>query len=559
LPRELDEQVSVRGGSLDALARQQPDALDPLEMERYNELYITTRRLGETHADTRARVTAVDRAVARLEGLSRRKGRLDEDMQVAVQRARLLSVSELTGRFERTVRQTARTLDKSVAFEVRGDALKLDKVLLDALIEPLMHLLRNAVDHGIEASEQRSAVGKPSSGSLTLAFQQIQQTLKITLNDDGGGLDYARIAARAVRMGVLDDDGASEAHREFLHSLLFLPGFSTREEVSQTSGRGVGLDVVAARIQRLGGTIEIQSETGRGTRFELSVPLALGTLQVALVDFGAHRLALAADSFLRFVPLDASEQRIHPDGIDVAVDGQWLPAIDGGRLLDLDPVIASSALESRVGLLVEIPGEGLRVVLVAAIVGLVTVVLKSFDSLIKPIRGVRGGTVLGDGRAAAVIDLRERIRAQRDPLKFTVDNEVAIELAARVVVADDSLSVRRALGELLEDSGYAPELARDGLEALLAIERKAPRALLVDLEMPRMNGLELTAHLRRDPKFQTLPIIMITSRTAETHVQLARDAGVTEVLSKPYSDEELLTILGAALDNAAAIEEARSV
>lgn len=552
----LDEQVSLRGHSLELSKRQSAANVDPLELEQYNELYLVSRRLTEAHADARARLLSVDQGVGRIDALSRQNGRVSDALNQDVQRARLVRISEVSGRFERTVRQAARTLDKSVQFVIAGDQLAIDKVMLDALIEPLMHLLRNAVDHGLESNEQRARAGKPVQGEVKLAFSQSKLKLNVSLSDDGGGLDYERIAARGRELGVIDDDESPEA--DFLKTLVFLPGFSTRDEVSQMSGRGVGMDVVARRIQSLGGSIELHSEKATGTRVELALPMALGTLKVAVLTIAGETLALACDSFERFIPLSADDQRFSDTGIEASVDGDWLPALDGGRLFGLNAVLTSAQMVSRTGLLLTVPGEGRRVILVDAVDTLVTTVLKNLDRQLKPIRGIRGATVLGDGRAAAVIDVRELARARRgDLLDALPDFEAAIEMAPRVLVVDDSLTVRRSLGELLEDSGYSPELARDGLEALVAIERKAPRALLVDLEMPRMNGLELTMHLRRTPAFEHLPIIMITSRTAELHMQMARDAGVTDVLSKPYSEEELLNLLAAAIDNAYAFEEVR--
>jgi len=550
----LDEQVALRGHSLELVKRSKQSTLDPLELEQYNELNIVSRQMNESHADARARLVELDQGFQRLESLSRQKSRLADDLQSNVQRARLMRIGEVSGRFERAVRQAARTLEKPADIQIIGDALSIDKVMLDALIEPVMHLLRNAVDHGLEAPDRRSLTAKPAQGLITLKFSQVAQMLKIEVSDDGGGMDYPRIAQRARALGVLDED--SDVDASFLHSLLFLPGFSTRDEVSQLSGRGVGMDVVARRVQSLGGNIEISSEPGAGSHFELNLPLALGTRQVALLQFGEQALAITCDSFSRFAPLAPDDQRIGVTGLEARVDGEWLSAIDGGRLFDLSPVVTASEMVNRVGLLIEIPGENTRVVLASKIAGLVTVVLKSLDDFLQPIRGIRGAAVLGDGRATAVIDLREFARTRRSELLNALpDFEVALELAARVVVADDSLTVRRSLGELLEDAGYAPELARDGLEALTQIEKLAPRALLVDLEMPRMNGLELTAHLRRDPRFEHLPIIMITSRTSDLHVQLARNAGVTDILSKPYSDDELLTVLAAAIDSASEMLE----
>lgn len=539
ITRSLDEQVAIRGAALN-LARRERSDIDPLELDQYNDLYVLSRQLAETQSDSRLRLQALEAAHGRLQRLGRGKGRLDQDLQATVQSARLVPIRDLRNRFERTVRQTARALDKQVDLQIEGDALTIDKLLLDGLTEPLMHLLRNAVDHGVEPTDLRIALGKPANGQLLLQFEVQGAWLSVRLKDDGAGLDEDRIRARALAMGLIDEDAALDSLA--LRSLLFVPGFSTRDEVSQISGRGVGMDVVARRVQELGGTIVIDTHLGQGTQFELRLPTRLGTLQVALVPLDKALYAVACDSFEGFQPLGPEERRQVDDRLEVLIGEQWLPALDFGRLVGARP-LAVNDRRHLVAFLADLPGEGQRVILCERVEALVTVVLKPLGEFLPNVAGVRGATVLGDGRVACVLDLREQLRQQRT-LDLNIDLRLSdAEMAPTIVVADDSLTVRRSLGELLEDAGFRPVLARDGLEALLEIEQQSPKALLVDLEMPRMNGLELTAHLRQLDGYRNLPIIMITSRTAERHQQMATEAGVSYVLGKPYSDDELLSVL----------------
>lgn len=532
--QQLDEQVGFRGAALADRRRSALD-VDPLELDQYNELYVVSRRVHETWADARARLTDLESADQQLEALVQRKLRVDEDLQTVVRRSRLVPIRETRARFDRAVRQAARMVGKSVQFEIHGDQLAIDKLLLDALVEPLMHLLRNAVDHGIEDAGLRQARGKAIDGHLTLQFSERAQSLEVAVIDDGGGLDLERIRARGLRLGLID---AAVEDPEQLKALLFKSGFSTRDEVTQISGRGVGLDVVARRLQALGGHVRVESLAGAGSRFELRIPLTLGTLQVALVAAHGHAYALATDGFAGFVALSVEQLRSGPDGREALVDERWVAAVDFGTLLGQRAVAASG--RALVGALIDL-GEERRVVLVEQVDSLSLVVLESLSRYLPPIRGVRGACVLGDGRVAPVLDLRELWRGRQ--LGIAVEADAPPDPTPVVVVADDSLTIRRALGDLLIDAGYRVELARDGLEALMQIERQAPAALLVDLEMPRMNGLELTAHLRKDPRYAELPIIMITSRTAGRHQQLALDAGVSAVLGKPYSDDDVLAIL----------------
>lgn len=534
--QQLDEQVGYRGAALADRKRSAGD-VDPLELDQYNELYVVSRRVQETWADTRSRFADLEHADAVLEALVQRKLRVDEDLQTVVRRSRLVPIRESRARFDRAVRQAARMLGKTVALQIEGDELAIDKLLLDALIEPLMHLLRNAVDHGIEGSETRQAAGKPAHGQLRLQFRERAQTLEIELSDDGAGLDLKQIAERGLRLGLITG-GNHDA--ELLKSLLFRSGFTTRDEVTQISGRGVGLDVVARRITAQGGSVRVDSEPGQGSRFSMRLPLALGTLQVGLVQAHTHWYALAADSFVGFHALSAEDLRAGEHGREALLDEQWVPAIDLGTLLEQRPLLIPG--RSAIAAVIDATEGGPRVVLVPAVEALALVVLEPLTDYLPPIRGVRGASVLGDGRVAPVLDLRELVHARQGVTLPEVEL-AAEEQPPLVIVADDSLTIRRALGDLLIDAGYAVATARDGLEALLLCEKQQPVALLVDLEMPRMNGLELTAHLRKNPRFAQMPIVMITSRTAEKHQQMALEAGVSAVLGKPYSDEDVLGLL----------------
>jgi chemosensory pili system protein ChpA (sensor histidine kinase/response regulator) len=533
----LDEQVGYRELAL-AEKRRNQLAVDPLELDEYNELYVVSRRVQETTADARERLRALDETSARAETLLARKLRVDDDLQSLVRRSRLVDVATYRARFERAVRQAARMVEKHVELVLHGGDARVDKLLLDALVEPLMHLLRNAVDHGIEAPARREATGKPATGRIVLTFRERSQMLEVFVEDDGAGIDFERIRERGVRLGLID---ASNSDQRQLEGLLFRAGFSTRDVVTQVSGRGVGLDVVARRLQALGGRVEVGHGAGNGTRFELRIPLSIGALQVAVVPVRGHDYALATDGIVRFEPLAADAVQATASGTQARVGDAWVPAIDIGRLLGFGPALHPD--RACVGAIVG-DGEATGIVLCERIETLSLVVLETFGERLPPLAGLRGATVLGDGRAVPVLDIGEYWRLREGRSQWLEIEEQARERPARIVVADDSLSIRRALGDLLRDAGYEVELARDGLEALMACERETPAALLVDLEMPRMNGLELAAHLRKDTRFSAMPIVMITSRTAERHRTLAESAGVDAVLGKPYSDDDVLEMLG---------------
>jgi chemosensory pili system protein ChpA (sensor histidine kinase/response regulator) len=534
---QLDEQVGYRELAL-AEKRRNQLAVDPMELDEYNELYVVSRRVQETAADARERLRLLDEASSRAETLLTRKLRVDDDLQSLVRRSRLVDVATHRARFERAVRQAARMVDKRVELQLVGAEARVDKLLLDALVEPLMHLLRNAVDHGIEPPDRRESVGKPAQGRIMLAFRERSQMLEVTVEDDGTGLDIERIRERGLRLGMID---TATTDPTLLKDLLFRPGFSTRDVVTQVSGRGVGLDVVARRLQQLGGRVNVDHEPGAGTRFELRIPLSIGALHVAVVPVRGHDYALATDGIARFEPLGAEDVRDTPSGKLARIGDAWAPAMDIGSLFGFGPIVQPD--RDCVGAIVG-EGEAIGVVLCERIETLSLVVLESLGERLPPQPGLRGATVLGDGRAVPVLDLGEHWRLRDRRTQLTAMPQTTIERPTRVVVADDSLTIRRALGDLLRDAGYEVELARDGLEALMACERNAPAVLLVDLEMPRMNGLELAAHLRKDTRFAAMPIVMITSRTAERHRAMAEAAGVDAVLGKPYSDDDVLEMLG---------------
>lgn len=531
----LDEQITLRAGAIDA-QRRRNEEIDALELDQYNELDMLNRRVTEVQSDLFARSLDIGTARAQVEVIARRKQLSDDEIQSIVRRARLVPLSELSPRFQRAARQAARQLGKNIEFEVSGDQIAIDKTVLEGMIEPLMHLIRNAIDHGIETNDERAASGK-GVGRVRLGYATQGQTLTVTLSDDGAGIAHERVRQRALELGIA---GAADADAATLRRYLLMPGFSTRTEVTQMSGRGVGLDIVAARVQRLGGSLSIDSTTGSGTRFTLALPLSLGNLQVAIIRLGNQRYGLAADSIERLVALMPNDQSTEGE-CQVRVGGDWYPATDisavlGGTTATQRPVAA---------MLSNIDGEQ-AIVLLPEIETLATVVLKPLGDYLPPIRGIRGATLLGDGSVAPVVDLRELIGADA----LTVEDAAHHgEVAPLIVVADDSLTIRRSLGELLSDTGYRVELARDGLEALIAVTDKRPAALLVDLEMPRMNGLELTQHLRQSVEFADLPIIMITSRSSEKHRDMAVTAGVSAILGKPYSDEDVLGLLAKATGN----------
>lgn len=544
---ELEDLIDVRdvaaaGFRLGAAAG---GDFDPLEMDRYNELHSCSRALAEAVADWRELKFGVQEEVGRLRGLLAGQRRLKQDLEQSVLATRLLTVSGLAPRLQRAVRQAARVCGREVALEIDGADLQLDADILNGLADPLLHLLRNAVDHGIETPERRRAAGKPEQGRLRLSFAREGSLAVVRCRDDGGGLDLEAIRRQAVMRGLAEDAQAlSDAAAA---RLVLLPGFSTRAEVSQLSGRGVGLDVVNERVQRLKGRLDIHSEPGAGTEFVLRLPASLVSLHCLLVRAGDALVAVPGSDVQR-VPLPVSG-RIQPVAGTLRYLGEAgdFPARSLAALMGRPA--ETPAADSPV--LLVAGDEGDTAVAVDTLVGSRDLVLKGFGRYLPGLPGVRGGAILGDGTVTPVLDLPALLRApalaQAGVASAAATPAQGAAGGAEVLVVDDSLSVRRALGQCLRDAGYRVRQARDGVEAVAMIAEQAPQLVIADLEMPRMNGLELTQRLRADPGTRGLPILMLTSRTMDKHRRQAEAAGVDTYLTKPFQEEPLLDSVATAL------------
>jgi chemotaxis protein histidine kinase CheA len=535
LVARLDDQVAMRGAALQSARLRRGSNVDPLELDQYNELHMLSRRLAETATDQGELMRGVESALTAFDDLAAAQERTQSELQQLVLRTRTVPFEQIVPRLARVVRQTARDLGREAVLEVDGGATPIDAELLERVTEPLLHALRNAVDHGIEVPQQRIAATKPAAGKITLLVRRDRERIRLSLADDGRGIDYGAVRARAIERGLLASN--AEAGEAELARLLFLPGFSTRGEVTQISGRGVGMDVVARRVAELRGTLALSSRFGQGTTLELSFPASLGSAHVAVVACGTQRVALVGSSFERFVNIEGDALQRRDEALIARVDGEDLPALWLESVTGFAP--DPRARSTRPIAALARGRDGGRVaVLVHAVHEMREVVVKSFGKYVQPIAGVRGVTILGDGDIAPVLDLEPLLGATGTTAAPGADAELAASLPLALVV-DDSLSVRRSLRQLLEDLGFEVREARDGVEAIDAMRERRPDIAFVDLEMPRMNGLELTQYLRNQNDTRKLPIVMISSRTADTHRRLAFEAGVDDMLGKPYRDDQV--------------------
>ena len=552
---ELEQLVDVRGVTMPMQQRRaEYSEFDALEMDQYSELHTVSRRLTEAATDAREWSAAAQTELRTLEELLRSQSRHGNDSQESILKMRMVPASTIVGRLQRGVRQTCRLLDKEVALDVRGEQTLVDSDTLNQLVDPLMHLMRNAIDHGIEAGEQRVANGKSSQGHLTIEFGREGNQIFVRCADDGKGLDYGAIRATAIKRGLITADAVLTDSQ--LARLILEPGFSTRTEVTQTSGRGIGLDIVHSRVLELKGTFDVQSVAGRGCRFVIRLPATLLSAHALLVRQGEHTVAVASRGVRQIIDSHACKVSMLGTRMTVQVGQEIYEAHQLHSLLGNADLRTAQTRGPQPALLVEVSADRLCAVLVQGVVDTIDLVIKPLGEFVPRSVGVVGATILGDGSVAAVVDLPDLLRvgalsAQRSSAgRVTTPAPSKLQLPT-VLVVDDSLSVRRSMEQLLRDSGYDVQLARDGMEAVAMIETRKPDLLLVDLEMPRMNGMELTAHVRNRADTRALPVIMITSRSTDKHRKQAEAAGVSHYMTKPFTEDTLLAQMSSLLKRSA--------
>jgi chemosensory pili system protein ChpA (sensor histidine kinase/response regulator) len=430
----------------------------------------------------------------------------------------------------------------------------LDDQVINALIDPLMHIVRNAVDHGIEPPTARTAAGKPAAGTLTLAFSRIGSHILIQCSDDGAGLDLQRIHGAAVARGLIDYSEPLEDGD--IARLILLPGFSTHDTASEISGRGVGMDIVHTNVRKLKGHLDIHTEAGQGTTFALRLPITLGTAHCLLIECGGELVAIPSDALDHAVYL--GEKNIQRLGAQWTYrDDRNTCAVDDlAHLLGFPTQRQFGEPGDPRTVLIVNGMEGKRAVVVDKLLSGRDLVIKSAGKHLANLSGVVGASLLGDGRVVPVLDMHDLLVARRQRHEYAAQpvgrsTHAQRAFCSEILVVDDSLSVRQALSQLLNSEGYQVRTARDGVEALELIDKAKPAALVVDLEMPRMNGLELTSRLRARDDTLRLPVIMVTSRSSDKHRSQAQRLGVDLYLTKPYRENDLLAQLRGMLSKAA--------
>lgn len=535
---ELEQQVDI-GGIAYKLNQSSDGEFDTLEMEQYNELHTVTHRLVEAAADSQELDQDIGHNLRTLDELLINQSRLQREVQELVMRTRMVPIKTIVPRLQRAVRQTCRVTGKQADLVLEGTDTLLDSDILTSLVDPLMHMLRNAVDHGIETREERIRKDKQPSGTITLSCMSEGTQIVLRCHDDGAGLDLDTIRQLAEKRGLIhSDDNLSE---EELTRLILRAGFSTRGATTQTSGRGIGMDIVATQLQAIKGSILIHSEPDQGTQFELRLPVSLMTTHGLLVRVRKQVMAISTRGIVQILHPDDGLISGDDDNPRYQLGEEDLELHIMDDLLQLPKDRRSGDRSNRPALLVR--EEALNcAVQIENVIDSRDLVVKPLGPYLRKIRGIVGATILGDGSVVPVLDLPELIRTPLDSLAEQTElTDTGIRRSLPVaLVVDDSISARRTLAQVVRDAGYDVRTAKDGLEAATLIEKKRPDIVLTDLEMPRMNGIELASHIQANSGTCDIPVIMITSRSTEKHRQMASSVGVDVYLNKPFSEDELL-------------------
>jgi chemosensory pili system protein ChpA (sensor histidine kinase/response regulator) len=521
---------------------------DPLELDRFSTLQQLSRALAESVSDLVSIQNLLDDIARQSETLLLQQSRVSSDLQEGLMRTRMVPFESLVPRLRRILRQTASELGKKAQLKVEGTQGEMDRTVLERMTAPFEHMLRNSLAHGIESPEARVGKGKPEEGTVSIKVSREATEVLIQVTDDGGGMNRDAIRTKAIERGLMTPD-ATLSDRDIFQFVLEA-GFSTASEVSKVAGRGVGMDVVASEVKQLGGSLELDSDVGAGTRITIRLPFTLAVAQAVMVRLGEATYAIPMTSItgVTRMPRKELDRRLEQKQLDLNYGGEIYQIYDLGDLLR-SPV-GHGIDETQVPLLMSKTGDQRAAVRVTQVIGSKEVVVKSAGAQLSIVPGIFGATIMGDGRVVVILDLAPLVRhgvALRQAPELAAELELmepAPEPAPRrqplVMVVDDSITMRKVTTRVLERSNIDVFTAKDGLDAVEQLQDRMPDVILLDIEMPRMDGYEVATYIRNDNRLKHIPIIMITSRTGEKHRQRALEVGVDRYLGKPYQETDLL-------------------
>ena len=520
---------------------------DPLEMDRFSGMQQLSRSLMETVNDLQSIQENLKNLNRDSEKLLIQQTRVGTELQDGIIGTRMVPFSQVSPRLQRIARLTARELKKQVNFTIGDDSIEFERTVLNRVVAPLEHMLRNAIGHGVEVPERRKKAGKPPVAEIHIELFHEGAELVLKMSDDGAGINVDAVRKKAESKGMLQS-GQEISDQELIQFILE-PAFSTAEKVTQVSGRGVGMDIVSSEIKQLGGALGIESERGKGTIFEMRIPTSLTIAKALLVHLGEETMAVPlanVDAVMR-VP---REQLIPSDGQDVHYYHYMEQPYRVMHLADMLGFQRASVDMSLLPILLIRSGDKRLALLVDGIEGSKEVVVKAVGTQLGAIRWLAGATILGDGRVVIILDILTLMRTslvQKSKVEpVSVPEEISAALAEAhakvptVMVVDDSITVRKVTARLLKRQGMEVITAKDGLDAVAQLQEVVPDIMLLDVEMPRMDGFELATQIRNDDNLKHLPIIMITSRTGVKHRERASKIGINRHLGKPFNENELI-------------------
>jgi len=541
---EIETEAQIMHGHQDSLLARD---FDPLELDRYSNIQQLSRALAESASDLSSLKDLMQSLTTEAENLLVQQSRVTAELQDGLMRTRMVSFERHVPRLTRLVRQIAKEADRRAELAVEGASGELDRQVLDKMLPPFEHMLRNAVVHGIESSADRQEADKPATGQITIRLHREGSEMVIDVSDDGKGLDVDAIRRKAYELDMLKPD--SKITDDEIMELILTPGFTTASKVTQSAGRGVGMDVVANEVKKLGGSLRISSVTGQGTNFTVRLPFTLAITQALIVRTGEEVYALPLPSVegVARIPRGELENLLSQSEPSYQYGeetykfrhlGMYLGG-QAARLPQDDPFIPVILVRA---------GEFSAALLTDEMIASREIVVKSIGPQLASIRGISGATILGDGRIVLILDIAAFVRTGAPVVELTRAAPTPTDDRPLALVVDDSITVRRVTERFLQRHGLRVVTAKDGLDAISAMAENKPDIILLDIEMPRMDGYEFALHVRNDDRVSDVPIIMVTSRVGDKHRARAIELGVNDYLGKPYQDSALLDAVGRLLE-----------
>jgi len=540
---ETEAQIQSRIDQAESLGYERYEEFDPLEFDRFSNMQQITRAMAESIADLDNIENTMVNLNSESDTLLIQQGRVNTELQEGLMRTRMVPFKSQLTRFRRLIRQTSNELSKEVIFELHGGDQEIDRRVLEKITAPLEHLLRNAIAHGIETPEQRKQIGKTPKGYITLFIDREGSEISIKILDDGRGLDINAIKKKAVERSLILPD--AELSDKDISLFILESGFTTAAGLSQISGRGVGMDVVMTEIKQLNGTLEIDSQQGKGSVFKILMPLTMSVSRALMVQAGEEIFAIPLVGIENIIRESRGvlEQLTENNNTYYQWHDEQYQFMHLGSVLGINnPILPAEDAKSPI--LLARSGDKRVAIFVDGLMGSREIVVKSVGPQLSTVKGVTGATILGDGKIALILDLA--VLAREASTLVTAADEIVLtegDVQATVMVVDDSITVRKVTQRLLKRHDYNVITAKDGVDAISVLHETLPDVMLLDIEMPRMDGFELATHMRDDERFKKVPIIMITSRTGDKHKDRAMKIGVNAYMGKPFQEHDLIAAI----------------